>query len=121
MEFKDYKKEVEEDVKKYIKENIDYIKKEELYDDLFLADSVTGNASGSYTFNTYKAEENVKDLIWDDEFIDELRFQFGEEIGDLIKRGPEVLDVTARCLALAYVDIDSLYDEIKKESEEEDD
>lgn len=31
----------------------------ELYNDAWIDDSVTGNASGSYTFSTWKAEENV--------------------------------------------------------------
>lgn len=29
------------------------------YDEMFLSDQVTGNASGSYTFNTWQAEENL--------------------------------------------------------------
>ena len=36
---------------------------EELNDDLFVSDSVTGYASGSYTFNTWKARENVIDAL----------------------------------------------------------
>ena len=32
---------------------------EHLNEVLFTEDSVTGNASGSYTFNTYEAEENI--------------------------------------------------------------
>lgn len=32
---------------------------DQLYDDMWINDSVTGNASGSYTFNTYKAEEYI--------------------------------------------------------------
>ena len=34
---------------------------ESLYDDLWTVDSVTGNASGSYTFNRAEAEEYVND------------------------------------------------------------
>ena len=32
---------------------------ENMYDFMFGDDSVTGNASGSYTFNTWQAEENL--------------------------------------------------------------
>lgn len=30
-----------------------------MYDFMFVDDSVTGNASGSYTFNAWQAEENL--------------------------------------------------------------
>lgn len=32
---------------------------EKMYDFMFIDDSVTGNASGSYTFNSWQAEENL--------------------------------------------------------------
>ena len=59
---------VKEDVKNYIENEIDLQETllecgdidsliEKLYDDLWIEDSVTGNGSGSYTFNTYEAEE----------------------------------------------------------------
>lgn len=63
----DYRENVKQDVLEYIEENAGYLKasnkdelEEELYDSLWTTDSVTGNASGSYTFNTYKAEENLR-------------------------------------------------------------
>lgn len=37
-------------------DNIDEVY-EEMYDNLWTSDSVTGNGSGSYTFNTWQAEE----------------------------------------------------------------
>lgn len=61
----DYLEEIKEDVKNYIDENNIIITEdnkeeieEQLNDDLWAEDSVTGNASGSYTFSTYQAEEN---------------------------------------------------------------
>ena len=68
----DYKEAVKEDVKEYIRENYsaDEIREnletsaarsdfeEKLNDILWIEDSITGNASGSYTFNTWQAEEN---------------------------------------------------------------
>lgn len=122
MNFKDYIKETKENAKEYINENFDYLKdkeSEEIFDILFLEDSVTGNGSGSYTFSTYQATQNVNELLFDEDFIDELEGQFGGDLGDLIKRGAEAVDVTARCLALYYVDIDEILDEIKEENEEE--
>ena len=66
MERYDYLEAVKEDVKNYIEENDIKVTsenrdelEEQLNDDLFCDDSVTGNASGSYTFNTWQAEENL--------------------------------------------------------------
>lgn len=118
MTFNDYIEETKENAKDYIRDNFDYISDiDSLRDDLFLDDTVTGNASGSYTCNTWKAQENVKNLIWDDDFIDNLKMYYGEDIGDLIKRGAETVDVTARCLALDFIDIEEIYNEIKEEKE----
>lgn len=65
MEKYDYKNAVCEDIRNYIEENhVDMTRDEdelfeELYDHLWTCDSVTGNGSGSYTFNTWRAEENL--------------------------------------------------------------
>lgn len=57
MEKYDYKENIKNDIKSYIVDNdidvnSDDFDQNELYDNLFCEDSVTGNASGSYTFNT---------------------------------------------------------------------
>ena len=64
MEAYNYLEAVKEDVKNYIEENGIKVTsenrdelEEQLNDDLFTCDSVTGNGSGSYTFNTWRAEE----------------------------------------------------------------
>ena len=66
MERCDYHEAVYDDVVDYIRENInfaDYDTVEDLADhlnnELWAHDSVTGNASGSYTCNAWQAEENV--------------------------------------------------------------
>lgn len=65
MEY-NYYEAVKDDVLEYISSNIDFNDfdsiedlEEYLNDRLFIGDSVTGNASGSYTFSTYEAEENI--------------------------------------------------------------
>ena len=62
----DYREAVKEDVLEYIRneinlEDFDTLEEleEHLNETLWTEDSVTGNASGSYTFSTYEAEENV--------------------------------------------------------------
>jgi hypothetical protein len=64
MERYDYLRAIKEDVLNYINENNIVVTSEnrdeveqDLNDTLFTYDSVTGNASGSYTFNTWTAEE----------------------------------------------------------------
>ena len=119
MEKYDYRECVREDVMNYIKEheikvtteNRDEIQ-ETLYDDMFISDSVTGNASGSYTFSTWQAEENLchnMDLLKDacDEFGCEPKFD-----------SAEWCDVTIRCYLLGEV-LSEVLDEIEEEVEEE--
>ena len=72
------------------------------YEDLFMDDSVTGNASGSYWFNSKKAEESLGEFIWDEDIILLLE-EMGYIIEDVIKRGPEATDVIIRCAMLSSV------------------
>lgn len=122
MNFREYIEETKENAKEYIKENWEYLKDktgEEVQDDLFLADGVTGNGSGSFTFNTYKAQQNIAELMFDEDFTNALKWNFGQDLGELIKRGAEVVDVTARCLALYEFDINEIIEEIKEEQDDE--
>ena len=105
MDFNDYKKQVLADAQEYIDnygENYGADDFDEIYDDMYVSDSVTGNGSGSYTFSTAIARENVKDVIFDDEFLWYLR-DFGGEIADLFQQGAEAIDVSARVFALSAV------------------
>lgn len=120
MDFREYVEETKENAKEYIRESWEYLKDktiEELQDDLFIADAVTGNASGSFTFNAYEAQQNVSGLIFDEYFINALKWNFGQDLGELIKRGAEIVDVTARCLALYEFDLDEIMEELKEEQD----
>lgn len=68
---------------------------EKLYDDLWITDSVTGNASGSYTFSTWKAEEYICHNM---DLLQEAMDEFGCEPSDY--KGAEWGDVTIRCYLL---------------------
>lgn len=74
---------------------------DDVLDDMWVDDSITGNGSGSYTFNAYRAAENTAGLVWDDAFLQELE-SMCIDLASLLHDGPEALDVTARCLALGY-------------------
>ena len=107
----DYRNAVIEDVREYINDRIEdvreYIKENEvtdinevyefLYDDMWVSDSVTGNGSGSYTFNTYQAEENICHNL---DLLGGACAEFGSS-ADLLKDGAEACDVTIRCYLLS--------------------
>lgn len=74
---------------------------EYLYDKLWADDSVTGNASGSYTFSRWQAEEN---LAHNFDLLEEACNEFGQDIGSLYSSmGAEAWDVTIRCYLLGEV------------------
>ena len=122
MEY-DYREVVKEDVIEQIKdgykENSLRLYKEEgrdaleeyLNDKLWVDDQVTGNASGSYTFNTWKAEENLCHNI---SLLEEACDEFGQDVGEAVKRGAEYCDVTIRCYLLGGA-ISEAIDELEAE------
>ena len=120
----DYYEEVKNDVRIYIREN--YSEEEqkeklqdreewegELNDELWIEDNVTGNASGSYTFNTYRAEEN---LCHNMDLLEEALNEFGCGI-EYLKKGAEACDVTIRCYLLG-VSIYEVLNELEEDMEE---
>jgi hypothetical protein len=78
-------------------DNIDEIA-EELNDLLWANDSITGNGSGSYTFNTWKAEENLCHNL---DLLEEAMECFGCTDVNLLEKGAEWCDVTIRCYLLS--------------------
>lgn len=123
----DYREAVKDDVLEYINneinfENFDTL--EHLNEVLFTEDSVTGNASGSYTFNTYEAEENICNNL---DLLGEALEEFGSGADYLITHGAEAADVTIRCyllgecIAAALEEIEDDFNEAHEgeESEEE--
>lgn len=81
-----------------------------LEDKTWIDDSVTGNGSGSYYFNSSKAKEQVVDNM--DEVVEALTELCDREtIAELFIDGSwEYMDVTARCYWLGQA-IDELLDE----------
>ena len=100
---RDYLEAVKADVLEYINSEINFKDyetledlKEALHDECFNADSVTGNASGSYYCNAWRAEEAISHN-WD--LIEEAAEAFGIEptISSGCEHGAEWWDVTIRC------------------------
>lgn len=123
-----YLESMKEDVKEYITNNAEldmddlvYNRselEEKLNDDLWINDSVTGNASGSYTFNSYKAKEYVLDNM---NLLEDMCNEFGidaETIGKkFLKEEWEWMDVSIRCYLLGSA-ISETLDDIEEEIEE---
>ena len=113
-----YLENVTNDAKQAILENMndwDFSDREELEeianDLLWVDDSVTGNGSGSYTFSTWQAEEN---LCHNMDKLEEACNEFGQDIGEAVKQGAEYCDVTIRCYLLGQA-INAALDELEEE------
>ena len=118
MEKYNYLENVTADAKQAILKNLNYWKfsdREELEENandlLWTADEVTGNGSGSYTFSTWKAEEN---LCHNMDELEEACDEFGQPLGHAIERGAEYCDVTVRCYLLSQA-ISAAIDELEEE------
>lgn len=86
---------------------------QELNDDLWTADSVTGNASGSYYCNAYKAAEAIAHN-WD--LLNDALLEFGCTDCNPIEKGEEWCDVTIRCYLLGEC-LAAALDELEDEQE----
>jgi len=111
-----YYEAVLEDVKEAIKNNYDvadYDSRDEmeeaLNEGLWIDDSVTGNGSGSYTFNTYQAEENLAHN-WDEIELVASEFGFEPVVKSGYEYGPEWWDVSIRCYYLGQAISEALDD-----------
>lgn len=122
-----YYEAVKDDVREYIENEINLNEwkgnrerlEEKLNDDLWTCDSVTGNASGSYTFDTWEAEENLCHNL---DLLEEALDEFGSDKGYLLENGAEAADVTIRCYLLGSTIaevLDELEDELTEDEEED--
>lgn len=99
-----YRDHIMDDIRDYISDNVcleDYRGRrdeleQELNDELWTKDSVTGNASGSYYCNAYKAEEA---LCHNWHLLSYAVEEFGGD-HDFLREGPEACDVIIRCYLL---------------------
>lgn len=122
MEIYDYQQAVTDDIVEYLEENLlddpksldelDSIDVDQLNDDLWIEDSVTGNGSGSYTMNTLEAEQN---LVGNYNLLCEALTEFGEVDKAVVDFQPEDADVTIRCYLLSQA-IDDAIDYLKEKA-----
>lgn len=111
-----YLTEMVNDIRNYIDNNIELSEYEDreqleefLNDALWIEDSVTGNASGSYTFNCWTAREYVMDNM---ELVTEMAAEFGiddAEMGrNFREENWEYFDVSIRCFLLGQAIAEAL-------------
>lgn len=118
MTLQDYREQVRSDAEDAMKEDLEHFDTfDECMDSLIVDDSVTGNGSGSYTFCTWKAEQNVAGIIWDEEFLEMLRDWGYEDVP--IDKGPEALDVIARVLVLYEMEyeLEKVFEDLKRDED----
>lgn len=118
MEGYNYLENVTADAKEAILENLErwnFSDRDELEeianDELWTNDGVTGNGSGSYTFNVWNAGEN---LCHNMDELEEACNEFGQDIGEAVKQGAEYCDVTIRCYLLSQA-ISAAINELEEE------
>ena len=118
----DYLLEMVEDVVNYIENEIElknFSDRDELEsylnDELFTEDSVTGNASGSYTGSSYQAKEYVTDNM---DLLNDAVTEFcvdSDTVGEkFLDEDWEYFDVTIRCYLLGQA-ISNALDELENE------
>ena len=117
-----YKEQIRADVKEWIEDNKEQIEGLDrsdacdiIYDSCWVDDSVTGNASGSYTFNSYEARKYFYEDTDSEEYLGEMvdaGFADGMEVGKkIIASDYEWLDVAIRCWLLSDA-VSDVLDEI---------
>ena len=116
----DYLEAMKSDIIDYVRNDVntdEFTSREELeeslYDDLWTVDSVTGNGSGSYTFNRAEAEEYVND---NSDLLREAISEFcvdSETVAEkFLEADYEYFDVTIRCYLLGQA-ISEALDELE--------
>ena len=78
-------------------QNMDF---DDVYDELWIDDAVTGNGSGSYFFNAAKARKCLQDAIFDEDIRRLVKDYSNNFDWNYYLNNPESLDVIIRCLML---------------------
>lgn len=116
----DYEKAVAADVKDWISDHEFDLSKDkdtlerEIYDLIKDDDEVTGNASGSYTFSDWQAQENLCHNV---DLALKAIAEFGYDSDSLSDLGAEGIDVLIRCYLLSDAIRDCLSETMLTEDE----
>lgn len=124
MKIYSYPKAVKSDIREYLNDNLDVgtfglllqgdnDTIEDVREDLFEDDSVTGNQSGSYTMNSLEAEQNLAGN-WD--LLQEAKEELDPGVY-LIAKGPEFCDVLIRCYLVDWCFNETLNDIVNQKEQ----
>ena len=124
MKMYSYPQAVKSDIREYLKEELDVgtfglliqgddDTIEDVREELFEDDSITGNASGSYTMNSLEAEQNLAGN-WD--LLREAKDELDPGV-DLIAKGPEFCDVLIRCYLVDWCFNETLNDIVNQKEQ----
>lgn len=124
MKIYSYQKSVKSDIREYLKDELDVgmfglliqgddDTIETVREQLFEDDSITGNASGSYTMNTLKAEEN---LVGNWNLLEEAMSEFDLHVNP-IKKGAEWCDSLIRCYLVDWCFNETLNDIVNQKEQ----
>ena len=123
MKIYSYPKAVKSDIREYLKDELDVgtfglliqgddDTIEDVREALFEDDSITGNASGSYTMNTLKAEEN---LVGNWDLLEEVMSEFDLHVNP-IEKGAEWCDSLIRCYLVDWCFTEAIKEITKQET-----
>ena len=124
MKIYSYPKAVKSYIREYLNDNLDVgtfglllqgddDTIEDVREDLFEDDSVTGNQSGSYTMNSLEAKQNLAGN-WD--LLQEAKEELDPGV-DLISKGPEFCDVLLRCYLVDWCFNETLNDIVNQKEQ----
>ena len=121
MTYADYIDETTENCKKVLSEcsESDLSNDKKIMNFLASDDRVTGAYSGHCTSMKGSAEENIKDVLFDEEFLKDFNDR-GMDMQDTMNNGPEAVDAIARYLALKHISLIELIKNERKRRAEKD-
>lgn len=99
MTLHDYKEQIKNDIlenAKYYKDSISDL--EELSEQMWTDDSITGNGSGTYFDSEDKAREAIGPLIWSNDLLDIFK-EYGYDRVPM-EKGARFIDTSIRCFLL---------------------
>ena len=119
-----YREAVEKDIREWMEENPELWESEDDMDEVYeiiseavwTADSVTGNASGSYTFNRFRARQYFFEDENSDEYISDMinaGFIASQDFAGAVSESNwEAIDVSIRCYLVSEC-LSKILDEMK--------
>ncbi len=121
MTYKEYIEATVENIREFIKNHVfddELHYPEKIRSRAFESDYVTGYNSGTFTNDIKVAEENAGEVIFDQDFIEDVH-KYDVDLNAVMLQGVQATDVLARCLAMNHINIAILAEEERKRRKRE--